>query len=925
MVKTGMSEAQQSTTAYSRSKTPFWQIETQPGDQIALYDVARGTEVTFAALAELCDHYQTQMQTRRGLCLITARPTVETIAVYLAALRAGCPIILEDPKASAADDAPFSTFPILYRHDGLAPDIETNPDTPAFDIHEDLRLLLSTSGSTGAQKFVRLSGENLASNAIAIAEYLNLTAADRAPTSLPLSYSFGLSILNSHLAVGAALVLVDEPAISDRFWNTFDSTGCTSFAGVPQSYRLLMRGGQLDAPRPSLRYMTQAGGKLDAETVRQLAESSAAMGREFVVMYGQTEAAPRISYLPPDMAAAHPASIGRAIPGGRLSVQDEDGAQCYPGVEGELIYEGPNVMMGYAIETADLALGQGPDVLKTGDLGHVDEQGLFYITGRASRFLKLSGKRVSLDEIDGWMAKAGVDGVSVGEDDALGLIHTGTAPLAPEMAERLAVPVSFIRDIHVENLPFNQNGKIDLRAAKAIFETEVANTPEAQNNHSTEAAEMARELQAVWGEVLKLDNVPLDKSFYDLGGDSVSALGAALKLETMGVDAEVARGFFDGRTIADLTGVAAAPSSTRSETPEDPEATGGLTLAQAINAIHSTRGFLALLVVAVHWLPGVVGRLGWGEGLYDALTPLWRFGTPGFAMVFGIGVGALRLPQYLDQPERFRTSLAISLKLVLAGVALLALARGSTLLLHGNFGDSYTLSGLFYSAIFYYAVALAGLPLLMWLAALGPNRLLTILALAAGSLALHPIVFQLFADARPGGLGILELVKVAFTGKFGIFRMTGFVLCGMAIGWMFRQHHARRAIAGNVLLTGVIVATFGILALFQHTDRPLDSRFVDVDIWHLGIYVGAVLMLLALFASLAYGRGGWIANKVNGFAVTSGILALPIFIGHEIILEVKRLGDALGIPEIISLPVLVALFLGTLYLGYRRLTPFFGR
>lgn len=182
-------------------------------------------------------------------------------------------------------------------------------------IHPELRLLLSTSGSTGARKFVRLSANNLASNSISIAKYLNLGPDDCAPTSLPLNYSYGLSILHSYLAVGASILLIDTPILSNAFWESFEKNNCTSFAGVPQSFRLLERSGQLFRKRSLLRYVTQAGGKFDAAEVQRWCNAGHRYGWSFFAMYGQTEASPRIAYLPPHLAADNPDSIGVAIPG----------------------------------------------------------------------------------------------------------------------------------------------------------------------------------------------------------------------------------------------------------------------------------------------------------------------------------------------------------------------------------------------------------------------------------------------------------------------------------------------------------------------------------------------------------------------------------------------------------------------------------
>jgi acyl-coenzyme A synthetase/AMP-(fatty) acid ligase len=191
--------------------------------------------------------------------------------------------------------------------------------------------------------------------------------------------------------------VVATPAslVSAPFWEAFERYQCTSIAGVPESYRMLLRLGVADMQLPSLRYFTQAGGGLDRKTLAQLAELFSARQWPLWVMYGQTEATARIAYLDPELLATKLGSIGRAIPGGRLWIDpDEDG-------DPELVYAGPNVMMGYARSASDLAIpDQLGGTLRTGDLAEVDEDGIYWIRGRKSRFAKIHGQRINLQWLE---------------------------------------------------------------------------------------------------------------------------------------------------------------------------------------------------------------------------------------------------------------------------------------------------------------------------------------------------------------------------------------------------------------------------------------------------------------------------------------------------------------------------------------------
>lgn len=296
-----------------------------------------------------------------------------------------------------------------------------NEASPA--LHDDLALLLSTSGSTGSPKLVRLSYENLHSNAKAISEYLSLTSADRAITTLPFGYTYGISVINSHLLSGGSVVLTPKTIIDREFWDMVKKWNVTSLAGVPYTYQMLdkLRFATMDLP--SLRYITQAGGRLGEALHEKFAVICDEKGIDFFVMYGQTEATARMSYLPAQHAIDKVGSIGVAIPGGAFALVDEHGDSITDAeVDGELVYTGPNVSMGYAYGPDDLAKGDERNgILHTGDIARRDEDGFYYITGRLSRFLKVYGNRIGLDELETLLSKDGFVVAATGIDDRIEL------------------------------------------------------------------------------------------------------------------------------------------------------------------------------------------------------------------------------------------------------------------------------------------------------------------------------------------------------------------------------------------------------------------------------------------------------------------------------------------------------------------------
>ena len=342
------------------------------------------------------------------------------------------------------------------------------------DINSDLLLCLTTSGTTGSPKLVKLTEKNLKSNAESIAEYLKITDKERAITSLPMYYSFGMSVINSHLIKGATLLLTDKAVIQREFLNFLKDGKATSIAGVPYTYEMLRRLRFLKMDLPELKTMIQAGGKLNANIVKEYVEVAQANGKEFIVMYGQTEAAPRMSYLPFDKALEKYASIGIAIPGGNLSVRDvNDQEITTPDVDGELIYEGPNVCMGYAECIEDLAKGdENHGVLHTGDVARFDSDGYFYITGRMKRFVKVWGNRCNLDATEQLVKAITISCACVGVDDKISVFVTENGledKIKNYLIDKTGLNIRAFDVKVIDTIPTLPSGKIDYQTMQKMM------------------------------------------------------------------------------------------------------------------------------------------------------------------------------------------------------------------------------------------------------------------------------------------------------------------------------------------------------------------------------------------------------------------------------------------------------------------------
>lgn len=334
-----------------------------------------------------------------------------------------------------------------------------------MNIYPELSIMLTTSGSTGSPKLVRLTENNLRSNAESIAEYLEIDSNERPITTLPMFYSYGLSIINSHLLKGATILLTNKAVVQKEFWTFAKEQHATSIAGVPYTYEMLKKLRFFRMDLPDLHTMTQAGGKLNADIAKEYMEFAAEKGKRFFVMYGQTEATARMSYLPWDKALAKYASIGIAIPRGKFSLIDTDGSEIKEsGKDGEMIYEGQNVSLGYAECIADLAKGdENHGVLHTGDIAQRDADGFYYITGRLKRFVKIWGNRCNLDAIEQLVKEITTDCACAGVDDLITVFVTQYGlenKIKNLLTEKTGLYVRAFAVKVIENIPKNASGKV---------------------------------------------------------------------------------------------------------------------------------------------------------------------------------------------------------------------------------------------------------------------------------------------------------------------------------------------------------------------------------------------------------------------------------------------------------------------------------
>ena len=800
-----------------------------------------------------------------------------------------------------------------------------------------------SSGTTGRAKALLLSHRALGDVVTRINAAMGIDETIREYIGVPVTFSFGFGRARAVAAAGGQSYLPPNGFDPAEIGRMLAAGEINAISAVPTLWRILLANPQaVEGHADKVRWIeigSQYMSGLEKQALKDLFPQA-----RIVQHYGLTEAS-RATLL--DISATDGAaleSVGAATGDCEVAISDE----------GLIRLRGPHIAEGLVTGAGVKPIVDPDGWLTTADQGRI-EGGVLYYEGRADELINSGGLKIdpTLFEQKLGSALGAPQSVAVGRvaddlrghkvlvavEQGSGLKADAVRKAATEIAEGLGLTGSGSLVLRmIETIPRTATGKVQ-RAKLADEPEKVVETMTADMTEAAPGASRAAELQALWAEVLNVPSVSLHESFYDLGGDSLSALTVIMRMEALGLDPDTARMIFDGKTIAAIAGAdgpapvlepVAAPAAPPPETPSTAPATpekGGLSFAEMMNAVHATRGVLILWVVVGHWLPGVLARIaGDAAWIYEAMNPALRYGTPGFAMVFGLGVGALGLQHYAKNRDMFLKGNRLNVMLVGGGVLIMALIRLAAVSTDGEPFGPYTVSFLFYSAIAYYALAMLTMPLIMRVLHMGPDRLLTALLVGAICMALHEFLATTVAPLKPGG--VLELMKILLTAKYGYFHMTAYVMVGVAMGILLRRWHGSARLSQDMGFYGLALIILGSVVLYEVRGDADLMNFGRVHPWHLMIYAGVTLWIIAIFCRINRGnaRGaGPIIRYGNAFAITSGILALPIFVGHEIVIPIKSLLENLGLPGSIALLIPLLLFLGGLAFGYVRLMKFLVR
>ncbi len=781
------------------------------------------------------------------------------------------------------------------------------------DDSPDAAQISFTSGTTGEPKAILLSRRALSDVTVRLLEVMELDDSIAEYVAVPVTFSFGLGRARAIAAVGGKAWIPESGFRPDEFARMLEAGEVNALSAVPTMLRLLIRQPDLfQTCGQRLKWLEIGSQYMSGEEKR--AVHTLFPNARIVQHYGLTEAS-RTTFLTIDAAPDDQLeSVGR--PTGSAEVRiEKDGRIC---IRGDHVADGP-IADGKLTPLVD-----SEGWLKTNDLGAL-HGGMLHYEGRADDLLNVSGIKIPaelferrLDEQSdlpsGQFAVAGrpdpLRGWSVMVCYLPDISPEELRTAAMRTGADLGLGSADIQLVPVPELPRTGTGKVQRRRLTELYgDAPVYNDVDsAREDMADDMSPAEQRIAAIWREALGVARIGRHDSFFDVGGDSLSAINMMLKAEQAGLSKDLMGHIFDGRSVAEIA-VLTNPGTDRAV--GDIPVAGRGRMAQISDAVNSTRGVLVLMVIAAHWGPFFFERLGPFRELAYQLTFIpFRLGTPGFAMVFGMGLGLFYMAMLENSSGRLRQKLRSNTLILAVGVALNATIVAADIALNGSF-DPIWPERLFYTVLLFYLLMLPTAEL--WLRFVRLSRHMIPLALLLAGLALGTWwgFSYLLADARPTGFA--SLGRLMLVANYSYPLMLSEVAMGLAMGLWIRSHQNAPDLLARSIKYGLLLLVAGILLVPLAGQSWMDQAGAPLSFI---AFAGAVLLLFAAFQFWTSRSPGGIGIRL---LVITGILAFPAFVGHGLVIPLKNIMAGSGLPELVAMGIAVGLFLLAATFAYRKL------
>lgn len=771
---------------------------------------------------------------------------------------------------------------------------------------DDIAQISLTSGTTGTPKAVALSQRALQDVSDRLVRAMEMTGNIREYVGAPVTFSFGLGRVRAITDVGGKAYVPEAGFQPGEFGEMLARGEVNALSVVPTQLRLLLANPDLFASAAgALRWMEIGSQYLSAEEkqhVRTLFPNAVILQH-----YGLTEAS-RSTFLRIDGA---PGSALESVgsPTGRVEVRI--------GAGGHVEIRGPHVASGLLTERGLTPLTDADGWLRTNDLGFV-RNGLLHYQGRSDDQINIGGIKVGAEHLErlliertqpGEIAVAARDDALRGE--AVSIFRTpGT--IVPDQALRLAADDILqsmgiragmsVLVVPIDAIPRTPTGKVQRNLLRDRAPSQALPAAAGKPSDADAASPLEAELIAIWEDALGIRPIGRNQSFFDVGGDSLSAISIMIRMERLGIDRRVSQQIFEGRTIAEIASDAPASDNR---------------LARMAEAINITRGLLALWVVAIHWLPFFYERMGaLHQPLMHWSNPFFRFGTPGFAMIFGVGLGFFHLHVFSRSPSTHVSRTLRNAALLAAGILIGALFLAIEALVEdGTLGRGWP-TRLFYSVLLFYCLMVATAPAFLWLLHKSKQKVLAALALSVAFFALSLLARHYFGDMRTTGFA--NLARLAIIANYGYLELGGSVFLGAAAGIALREHHTRDAVARMLVQAGLILSVWGVVISVSTgaTAAWFQQSFVTQPM--LVTYAGFVSILLGVTYMVNMMLRETPARVIIRIVAVIGILALLMFVAHAAVIPLKSILAVLGLADGTARVIAVLVFLVVMTLAVRQ-------
>ncbi len=780
-----------------------------------------------------------------------------------------------------------------------------------------------TSGTEGEPKAIVLTHASLATTTDRLVSIMQLDDSVREYVGVPVYYSFGFGRCRAISVAGGAAYIPENGFDPLEIANMLEAGEINALSAVPSLLRLILDNAELfDACGTQMKWVeigSQYMSRSEKEALKSIFPNA-----KIVQHYGLTEASRSTFLKIHEVEGDHLESVGKTYDGVEVAVSESE----------RIKVKGPHTALGHLVDGNIVPLVDADGWLETNDRGHM-EDGFLYFDGRMDDVINCGGIKLAPERLEQEVRKRIGDDVQVSiakiadplRGEAVLVAHPSSVQaddLRPALEEALSLygvqAGKSVKFFACDAPPVTETGKVRRSELAALYQAANAGDDAdpatgAEEAAQSDAAESAQTqaLVKIWEEALGISPISIHDSFFDLGGDSLSAISVVMKFQKEGIPQHVAREILEGRTIAEI--VNRATSSNRGT----PLANGNLT----VNAV---RGLLVLCVIGGHWMPGVIERLPEVFAYYNQfLSPLYSAGTPGFAIIFGMGLGFAYLPRYLRNPDSVTPLVYRNAILLLLGIFAMGAVRIGASLAMGEEMRPTDYSNSFYGVLTYYVFAVLSIPL--WLKFLSRYSDLWIPSLATAAVCYLVHLTIEANNPTPSENPLIQSVILWLTAAYNYFEMTAGVMVGLALGTWFRQLIIDGKSLHVVWQTGVLLVT---VAAYMGWESGYSTYWLQwpkpivLSTWF--FYAGSVLVgswLLMVIVNRAGEEKRFSDTVIKGLSII-GILAFPLFIGHELVIPFKDLLEAFQIPFALTISLTI-FFAVSLYLGMTLQKVFYAR